>query len=334
MISPEERRYLYWLGRVVWSGKGAVVEIGPWLGGSTVCLAAGMRDSDTDARGRLHTVDNFLWREFMAERAPLPIEVGGSFKPAFLENTRDFSDIVVTYERALPDERIEDDEPAARTRYSDEEIVPTFEGIPGPVEILFIDGAKSWRGMLHLLRVLRGGLFPGSYLVCQDYKYWGTYWVPIMMGVLTECVEPVHDVLGGNTVAFRLRKAIPPALLASLPDHVADLSTGVGLSAIDEARELLDGDGDPLGASTVHLGKVSFLAHQGTLSAASRVFDEVQRNWPLLGNPTQLERARRYLRDEKGCDPERPLGVTLRILASRLWKTLLGIGRLLSPRHR
>ena len=54
MLSPEERRYLYWLGNEVWSGRGCVVEIGSWLGGSTVCLAAGMRASGHPAAGRLH----------------------------------------------------------------------------------------------------------------------------------------------------------------------------------------------------------------------------------------------------------------------------------------
>jgi len=51
MLTPEERLYLHWLGAVVWSGRGCVVEIGPWLGGSTVCLAAGMRASGHPARG-------------------------------------------------------------------------------------------------------------------------------------------------------------------------------------------------------------------------------------------------------------------------------------------
>ena len=46
MLSPEECQYLYWLGRSAWTGQGDVVEIGPWLGGSTVCLAAGMREED------------------------------------------------------------------------------------------------------------------------------------------------------------------------------------------------------------------------------------------------------------------------------------------------
>ena len=85
--------------------------------------------------------------------------------------------------------------------------MPRLDVAPGegPIEILFIDGAKSWRGMSHLLRIVRERIVPGTtLLVCQDYKYWGTYWVPMMMSRLREYVEPVHNVLGATTVAFRL----------------------------------------------------------------------------------------------------------------------------------
>ena len=83
------------------------------------------------------------------------------------------------------------------TRYSEGGTVPTFQGLDDSVEILFIDGAKSWRGMAHLIGALSKNLMPGmSLLVCQDYKFWGAYWVPIMMHRLRGHVEVVHNVLG------------------------------------------------------------------------------------------------------------------------------------------
>ena len=187
MLADEEKRYLFWLGQHEWSGVGTVVEIGPWLGGSTVCLAAGMRASGHAVRGKLHAVDNFLWREFMATRAPLPLVPGDSFEPFFLRNMVGYTDLVVSHARALPDETIEGDADAGATRFSAEKPVAPFDGLPGgeAVEVLFIDGAKSWRGMRHLLLTLSGRLLPGkTLLVCQDFKYWGAYWVPMMMARL------------------------------------------------------------------------------------------------------------------------------------------------------
>ena len=68
MISAEERRYLYWLASENWKCEGHIVEVGPWLGGSTYCLAEGMRDNSVEGTHKLHVFDNFVWREFMRGR--------------------------------------------------------------------------------------------------------------------------------------------------------------------------------------------------------------------------------------------------------------------------
>ena len=123
---------------------------------------------------------------------------------------------------------------ATAKRFANEANVPALNTVPGdePVEILFIDGAKSWRGMAHLFRIVRERMIPEkTLLVCQDYKYWGTYWVPMMMSRMRGYVEPVHNVLGATTVAFRLTRDIPLSLLGSLEDHVSSIPTEEGLSS-------------------------------------------------------------------------------------------------------
>ncbi|HKW15555.1 MAG TPA: class I SAM-dependent methyltransferase [Candidatus Krumholzibacteria bacterium] len=309
MLQPEETQYLYWLGASVWMSDGIVLEIGPWLGGSTICLAAGMHASDRPAEGRLHAVDNFLWREFMAARSSLPIQPGESFEPYFLKNLETYHDIVVSHAATLPDEVIEGDHEATAKRFADERQVPQLDTVPGerPIEILFIDGAKSWRGMSHLLHIVRERMMPGkTLLVCQDYKYWGTYWVPMMMSRLRDYIEPVHNVLAATTVAFRLKREIPLSVLDALEDHVSRISTEEGLKLINGARRLLIADLDWLGASNVALCRVSFLAHQGKTDAAVVAFKQAQELWPPFVSSEQLDRARNYLREEKGINIKRP----------------------------
>lgn len=309
MLQPEETQYLYWLGASVWMSGGIVLEIGPWLGGSTICLAAGMHASGRPSEGRLHAVDNFLWREFMATRAALPLQPGESFEPYFLKNLQIYQDIVVSHAATLPDETIEGDNEATAKRSANEASVGTLSVAPGEgaIEILFIDGAKSWRGMSHLLRIVRERIVPGkTLLVCQDYKYWGTYWVPMMMSRLKEYVEPVHNVLGATTVAFRLKSEIPASALDALEDHVSRIPTDAGLALIDKARRLLLADVDWLGAANVSLCRVSFLAHQGKADAAAVAFKQAQEAWPPFASAEQLERARNYLREEKGIEIKRP----------------------------
>ena len=330
MLQPEEIKYLFWLGWSVWKGQGLVLEIGPWLGGSTVCLAAGMRASGYEATQRLHAVDNFLWREFMAARADLPLAPGDSFEPAFLKNLAPYSDIVASHASTLPDEPIEGDHEATAKRASEQAEVPVLKAAPGEgeIEILFIDGAKSWRGMSHLLRLVRERIVPGrTLLVCQDFKYWGTYWVPMMIVRLREYLEPVHNVLGATTVAFRLTKEIPRDVLDRLEDHVARIPTEEGLKLINDARKLLIRDGDLLGAANLSLCRVSFLSHQGKTGAAAVAFKQAEWMWPAFGDANQLERARTYLKEEKGIRTVRPIRFPIEKKLLGAFRAIMRMGR-------
>jgi hypothetical protein len=305
MISPEEKQYLYWLGRSVWQGKGLIVEIGPWLGGSTWCLAAGMQASGHRQSKRLLVYDNFIWRDFMSERASLNFKAGECFYTEFLKNISSYDGIVDSYKQALPDEIIASDQEAKSKRYSTNEKVAIFQSLPGmePVEIVFVDGAKSWLGLKHLLLGVVDRLIPGhSLLVCQDYKYWGNYWVALMVTFLNEYFQPIHNVLSATTVTFRLVRSISRGSLEALPNHISDVPTFDALIALDHAAENLHRDGDKLGSANIQLGKVMFLSHQDKLEQAVIAFRESQKKWPYFIGNIQLERARKYLSDSGSID--------------------------------
>ena len=331
MISEEEKQYLYWLTSSVWTGRGHVAEIGPWLGGSTVCLAAGMQASGRDASKKLMVYDNFLWRDFMSERALLPVRSGESFYQYFLANTRAYEDIIDCSIRALPDERIEDED-VLESRFHEEDKVPVLDqSTDGCVEILFVDGAKSWRAMSHLLRVFAAGLTPNvSYLVWQDFKYWRDYWVPGLMGKLWDNVEPVHNVLRGTTVTFRLTRPLSTHALEGLGNHVLDLPWQETLRDLERACAWLRGNDDLQGAANVELCKVRFLAHQGRLDAAARVFEDAQQRWRLDLSMSQLEQVRDYLRRKTSHSIPRPI----RLAFPRFFRRLAYIQELLRGHSR
>src|SRR5258705_14025525 len=50
MINETEARYLYWLTSQAYAGAGAVVEVGTWLGRSTLHLAAGLQEAGFPCR--------------------------------------------------------------------------------------------------------------------------------------------------------------------------------------------------------------------------------------------------------------------------------------------
>jgi len=61
MITVEERQFFEWLGGF-YSGTGAVIEIGPWLGSSTRAILRGLLANPKYEGKRLCVVDDFIWR--------------------------------------------------------------------------------------------------------------------------------------------------------------------------------------------------------------------------------------------------------------------------------
>ena len=296
MISRAEQRYLHWLARTQWRDEGHVVEIGPWLGGSTLCLARGMERAHPAARHRLHAFDNFVWRGFMARFAPLPLADGESFERFFRANVASQAARIEVHARTLPDEPAPHDAEATSVRGREAPPLSPFSwDAREPLEILFVDGAKSWRGMRWLLAHVAASLTPGALLVCQDFKHWGSSWVPLFVARIAERLELVHVVRRGSTATFRLREPLAADALAALPDDAAALAPGAALADLEAMASWIGATGDALGAAHVRLAGVQFLSQHGAERAALARFEEVQAAWPLRGAKGQLEDARRYL---------------------------------------
>lgn len=298
MITREEARYLRWLTRTLWDDSGHVVEMGPWLGGSTYCLASGMADHVGEKRHRLHVFDSFEWREFMASRAPLQLAVGASFEPHFRANLQSFGDLVESHRAVLPDELLDTDPSLSGYRNAAAE-QPRLSWSGAPVQLLFIDGAKSWTGMLHLLRETAPGWLPGKTLViCQDYKHWGCYWVTAITELLSHRLRLLH-VIPRNTVAFVVESCPTPEELAALPDFT-ELRLDATLELLESAAARLDDVGDRAGAGIVRLGKVPLLVHRGESARAEAEFRRQERRffWPAFER--QLIEARALLSERLG----------------------------------
>ncbi|MCY3002349.1 MAG: hypothetical protein NTV21_11145 [Planctomycetota bacterium] len=297
MISREEQSYLHWLGRTQWRDQGHVVEIGPWLGGSTRCLAEGMLAGKPNARHRLHVFDNFLWREFMEKYAPLELAPGASFEPNFRANLAGHEERMVVHRCSLPDETIPGDAEAEGIRGREASELALFDwDTREPIEILFVDGAKSWRGMRWLLRRTADALAPGkSLVVAQDLKYWGAYWVPAMLARFLDSLELVHHTERGSTVTFRLVHALSVAQVEALVDDATALPARETLAGLERVAGLLEQAGDKVGAMHVRLSGVQLLLHLGRHKAAAELYEHLQQRWPVRGAKGQLRDARKRL---------------------------------------
>lgn len=256
MVSQHELRYLRWLGRTHWDGHSHAIEFGPWLGATTAALAQGMLENPNRVGGRLHTYDSFRWRPFMDSRAGFTLTPGTTFRPHFASNVSLFSGVITDHECSLPDDPRHFS--AWRSGEPTTESGSPFQWPSGdPIGILFLDGAKSWTALLHILRECADAVIPGeTLLVCQDYRDPFAFWHPLLLEMLADSLSLEH-VLPSDTCTFRVMAPIS-ARVSQLPSF--------GLLAADQAAAAVDRAADQLarssadGAVLVRLGTAVMLA--------------------------------------------------------------------------
>jgi hypothetical protein len=181
MTSPAECRYLYWLASSQLGGAGELVEVGSWLGRSSLHLAAGLRHAGAGAK--LHCFDGFTWAPSDPGKSDLPLKPGDNFQQYFEANVSPFKELVT----------------ATRTRIAD--IAWSGEA----VEVLFLDAPKKLPEITRCLEVFGPCLIPGkSIIAIQDYQYFPAYALAACMYALRDRLELTHVVLEGSTVAFRV----------------------------------------------------------------------------------------------------------------------------------
>ena len=227
-----------------------------------------------------------------SDRADLGLVSGDSFEEVFRENVECYGDLIATTPAWLPDEVIPGSNGPEEVR-GNGTCGELFRWHGGPAEIVFVDGAKSWAGLAHFLRELAPSLTRNSLLVFQDYKFWGSYWVPMMSELLADRLQIAH-VLPANTVAFRVSLPLPTARIGAMPDS----DTGVAL--LERAAGRLREHGDQVGASVVQLSSVRFLAHSGDTSAAIHTLRQVARVRPLVVPRGQVLAVHRWLESYAG----------------------------------
>jgi hypothetical protein len=188
MLTPEEGNMLSWLGEHYFRGEGDVVELGCFLGGSTVWLASGLERSGR--KWTLHSYDRFLIDENNKERflyrAGYPRFDGQDMFPIFCKHIEPFAGNVTA-------------------RRGDVERHP-WQG--GPIEILFIDLAKTVATHNFVLDSFFKSLIPGrSIVVQQDYLHHQTPWLIATMEMLHPKLELVSWARH-HSVLFFCREAV------------------------------------------------------------------------------------------------------------------------------
>jgi hypothetical protein len=211
MTSQQEQQWLRTYAARSYRGNGAIVDLGCFLGATTIALAEGLELNRKANRKQIYAYDLFIWnKRYEAWAAGREVEglfsVGESFLPEFLRRTQNWRDYIVVHEEDL-----------RQTRWEH-----------GPIEFLFIDAMKS----PDVASAIASNFFPHlvpakSYVAHQDFPHCFAPWIHFLTFRLRDYFRFVADL--PQSSLFRLEREIEPQAL------VRDLSPGAVPSAEIEA---------------------------------------------------------------------------------------------------
>jgi hypothetical protein len=208
-----ERRFLYHFFRQVWSGQNSVIEIGPFLGGTTRAIALGMRDNARlSPEAKLLTFDRFSQyysvQAFMSRLEPLVAR--GVLSRHDFENLGDrveffelFKKIHQShdyYARVVPQNRPVPDKP----QHTGAAYFALPEGTKS--NAVFVDGCKSWFGTKFFMREVSKVVDSGSYFIFQDYGHYTCFWIAAFVETFRDHFELLSYV--DDTYTFVLVKPL------------------------------------------------------------------------------------------------------------------------------
>ena len=204
MTLEDELKYFYWCCATIHRPGNRVVELGPYVGRSTMAMAAGLRSS-ADPHGKMVTIDRFQWEPYMLkhtigytigglseiQRARLtPAQqqprVGDSYLPIFNLYTESHKDSIEAVDTALEN----------------------YKWTGEPIDVLMIDAAKSWAAFDQIIREFFPCLVDGAAVIHQDYKHAFTYWLhPVSERMVERGVLSVaENVYTHPSQGFRFHK--------------------------------------------------------------------------------------------------------------------------------
>jgi len=193
MISKEERAFYADCASGLVGKPGVLVDLGCWMGATTLALAEGLRRRTApggETQEQVIALDRFLWADWMNEMLPHlfgDYRPGDCFLPEARRRVRRFGACVQLVQADL-------------TQYE-------WDG--RPIKLLLVDAMKSWALARQIACSFYPSLQPGSLLLHQDYKHYYTSWLHLLQYRLRAYFQPVRCVPRSGTFAFASQQPLP-----------------------------------------------------------------------------------------------------------------------------
>lgn len=289
----DERRLLLDFFEHRWDGSGTVVEIGPFLGGTTRAIAWGMlRNARLDPRAALHTFDRFgaYYSAEMLRQTIQPMVQNGIFTAARADDlcrvadferlfqaihvTEDYSRLIHLHNSPLPDLPREIERSRALDCLNE----------AGELSALFIDGCKSWASTHYAMKYLLPRTRVGSAVIFQDFGWYTCFWISSVAYALRDCLQ--LEARADATYLYRLTRPITAGEVAMRFERTPDqMGEAFFRDAAAYLFELSERTGDLRGELIAQLHHVAALATLNRKNTAAQLLQRlnVRRYAPWAG---------------------------------------------------
>ncbi len=281
--SLAERVLLYELFKNAWDGEGKVVEIGPFLGGTTRAIAAGMMMNSRRAEGAdLHTFDRFSdyhtpenLRKMMESMVQLKIFTAsdadrlcatGSFLTLFraIHEPQDYYKILHVHDSPMPDYPQEVNSSTALDCFNGETALGA----------VFIDGCKSWASTHYAMKYLLPRTRLNAPIIFQDFAWYTCYWISAFVYALRDYFT--YEKHADSTYVFRLKQAVSEKEITKLFTTTPE---AMGALFFQQADDYLftqsQARNDNRGALIARLHHIAALASTQRLDAAAKILKSI-----------------------------------------------------------
>ena len=276
MITEQERDWFRSYAANVYSGVGAIVDLGCFVGSTTISLAQGVLANRIAGATKIHAYDHFVWDDFIkawwkAKNLPLPDIVDDSFLPEFLNRTLAWKDQIKVHQQDLTHVQWQN----------------------GPIEFLLVDAMKSPELADSITHAFFPYLIPGkSYLAQQDFAHFFTSWIHLLQFRLRDSFVVAADIPKSGTVVFRYKRQLSSAAFSDLSLSSAPVEEIE--AAFEYSLRLVSDDKKP----NIVAAKAMAYIHRGDFNRAREVVEA--NRWGTRSLGKELETVETLIKQETG----------------------------------
>ena len=259
MTSRSEQDYLYVYSKDLYNGNGEIVELGSFLGATSIPLAKGLLQNPSITRGgkKIHVYDLFVWSDGMNDAVAGTnlvgkYKAGDKFIDEYRRRTAKYSGQIEIHAGDLN--------------------ICSWSGTG--IAFLLVDAMKSLDLANAIVHNFYGSLIPSEGLVMhQDFAHYYIPWIHLLQWRFRDHFEFEIEIPASSSVVFRCIKQIPDELLRqriileSFSDEEvnAAFSYCSGLVSTEKLPYIL-------------ASKVMYYIHTGRYLEAERTFDDLVSN--------------------------------------------------------